>query len=263
VARQVAVLPRLPVGHEAVEGGVVAVLCLVEDAVEPGHGLVREPAGGVDRKRLHRAVRVGGHLERVAVRGAGAGGRVALGRAVVEDLLAGDPGVPGRLPAGAVGVGAAEHREALLQPPLSVVLDDELGVPAPGHDVRVVPHARGDVDDDLSRAGAVLVVADQDRLSAATSVGRHPVEDPRRRLAVVHRLSLAGDDPVLEALRQVEVLQAGVELGRRLQRAVAASAAAALALRLPRGQRHQRTTERDPASDRRRTLDELPPGHAC
>jgi hypothetical protein len=164
-----------------------AILGLVQHAVEPGDRLVGEATGVDDRLWRDRPCGVGRHLERVAVRHAGAGRHVGLGRAVVEDLLARDPRAPRHLAAGAVGVRAAEHRVLLAH--AAVAADDELRVAAAHGGIRVVALAGRDRDGDLAGARAVLVVADQDHVAAAALEGRRAVEDPGRRRAVAHRVA--------------------------------------------------------------------------
>ncbi len=53
-------------------------------------------------------------------------------------------------------------------------------------------------------ARTVLVVADQNNLTALAGEGSHAVGPPRHEQAVVHLVTLAAYDPVFEACRQVE-----------------------------------------------------------
>ena len=128
----------------------------------------------------------------------------------VDDLLARDPGVPGRRAAGAVRVRAAEDGEGLehLERALARAgVDDELRVAAAHvRRRRVVTLARSGTITGISPAcAAVLVVADEDVVPRWPAIGGHAVEDAGHEVPVAHHLALALDDRVVEVFGQPEV----------------------------------------------------------
>ena len=171
--------------------------------VEQRDGLVGETAGGRIGTASTGPVAVRRHLERVAVRHAGTRRDVVLDRAVVEDLLAGDPRVPRRDAAGAVRVRPAEHREALDD--AAVAVDDELRVAAADVGVGVVAPAAGTTTGSRSAASGSRGCGSGPSCPARARVRARAVEDARRGVAVAHRVSLARDHAVAEPAREVEV----------------------------------------------------------
>jgi hypothetical protein len=171
----------------AVEARGRTVLGLVHDPVEPGHGLVREPAGGLDRDGRDGPVGRRGDLEGVAVRDAGRVD-VVLHRSVVEDLLAGDPRAPGGLATGAVRVRAGKHAEALDD--VAMVVHDQLCVAPTRVRVGVVAQTIRNDHPELTGSAAVLVVADQHGRVALAGKRAHTVEDAGCGVAVAHRVAL-------------------------------------------------------------------------
>ena len=190
-----------PGGNEAIEpGGGAGVLSLVDvvGARVEGHRLVGEAAHRLQRRRGHDGVRLGGHLEHVAVRQPQRRRR----------LLAREPGAPGRRATRAVGAGPAEAGEADHVFGLARVEDDRRGSAGRRRVVRLGhgPKCRA--------RPAHLVVADEPDPSAVAESG-HAVVGRRRRQTVGHDRPDLAERPVLEARRQGEQFESRPLVGYR------------------------------------------------